>query len=231
MAVAAHQIYQSMMLEVKVRIRAVDSKIETSDKYLSSLDTEFCFLQIRKIVEQICFSSILCDQRRYKDFRQLEGLTTDNETGNYEGDWNSRVILNKLKDISPYFMPIPLGERVKTSNVHHFERADVNATHTKLIKIFKKCGSFMHIPKPFGEEYDSHINKQRNRYNHATEIIKGYNQYFKDLLWQHAAIGLEYTGTPDGLEALDAANPQIAWLVNFEEYESDQISIVLARAN
>jgi hypothetical protein len=230
MAVEPHQIYQSMMLEIKVRIRAIDSKLKSSDKYLSSLDIEFCFLQVRKIVEQICFSSILCDQERYKDFRQLEGMTSDEDSGSYEDDWNSRVILSKLKDISPHFMPIPLGERLTNGNEHHFERADANATHTRLIKIFKKCGSFMHIPKPFGEEYNSHINEQRNRYNQATETIKGYSQYFKDLLWHHAAVGLEYTCSLDGLEALDAASPQTAWLVNFEEYDSDHISIVLARA-
>jgi hypothetical protein len=197
MAVESHQIYQSMMLEIKVRIRAIDSKIEGSEKYISPLDTEFCFLQIRKIVEQICFSSIL----------------------------------SKLKDISPHFMPIPLGERSSNGNEHHFERANVNATHTRLIKIFKKCGSFMHMPRPFGEEYELHINKQRNHYNQATETIKTYCQYFKDLLWHHAAIGLEYTSSVDGLETLNAANPQTAWLVNFEEYESDHISIVLAHAN
>jgi hypothetical protein len=231
MAVESHQIYQSMMLEIKVRIRAIDSKIEGSEKYISPLDTEFCFLQIRKIVEQICFSSILCDQERYKDFRKLEGETNDDDSGKFEDDWNSRVILSKLKDISPHFMPIPLGERSSNGNEHHFERANVNATHTRLIKIFKKCGSFMHMPRPFGEEYELHINKQRNHYNQATETIKTYCQYFKDLLWHHAAIGLEYTSSVDGLETLNAANPQTAWLVNFEEYESDHISIVLAHAN
>jgi hypothetical protein len=219
-----------MMLDIKIRIREIDRKLAGADSYLSPLDVEFCFLQVRKIVEQICFSSILCDQNRYKDFRLIESMTKNDEAGSYEDDWNSRVILSKLKDISPHFMPIPLGDRTSADGMHHFEKADVNATHTRLIKIFRKCGSFLHIPKPFGEDYEKHIVEQKRRYHQATEIIRGYTKYFKDLLWHHAAIGLEYSGSPEGLEAVDAANAKAAWLVNFEEYDSDTVSIVLALA-
>lgn len=231
MAIEPYQIYQSMMLEIKTRIRAIDGKVESGGERLSALDAEFCFLQARKIVEQICFSSILCDQQRYKDFRLIEGMTSEDQSGSYEKDWNSKIILSKLKDISPHFMPIPLGDRTISEGLHHFERANVNATHTKLIKIYKKCGSFLHIPKPFGEDYETHINKQRSRYNQATDTVLDYSKYFKDLLWHHAAIGLEYNGSSASFEALDSASPKTAWLVNFEEYESNNISIILARAD
>jgi hypothetical protein len=219
-----------MMLDIKIRIREIDRKLAATDSHLSSLDVEFCFLQARKIVEQICFSSILCDQNRYKDFRLIEGMTKDGEAGSYEEDWNSRVILSKLKDMSPHFMPIPLGNRTSADGAHHFEKSDVNATHTRLMKIYKKCGSFLHIPKPFGEDYETHIDEQRRRYHQATDTIRGYSKYFKDLLWSHAAIGLEYTGSPEGLEAVDAANPKTAWLVNFGEYDSETVSVALALA-
>lgn len=230
MTVEPHQIYRSMMFDIKIRIREIDRKLAAAGSHLSSLDVEFCFLQARKIVEQICFSSILCDQNRYKDFRLIEGMTKDSEAGSYEEDWNSRVILSKLKDISPHFMPIPLGDRTSADGTHHFEKADMNATHTKLIKIYKKCGSFLHIPKPFGEDYETHIEEQRRRYHRATDTIRSYSKYFKDLLWRHAAIGLEYTGSPEGLEAVDAANAKTAWLVNFGEYDSETVSVALALA-
>ena len=84
MTVEPHQIYRSMMLDIKIRIREIDRKLAATDSHLSSLDVEFCFLQARKIVEQICFSSILCDQNRYKDFRLIEGMTKDGEAGSYE---------------------------------------------------------------------------------------------------------------------------------------------------
>lgn len=218
------------MLEIKIRIRAIDERLQKGAGKLSLLDAEFCFLQARKIIEQICFSSILCDERRYRDFRTLEGETNEEERGDYEADWNARIILNKLRDISPHFMPIPIGKRTSTQNIHHFERRDVNATHTKLIRMYKKCGSFMHIPKPFGEDYESHIERQRQKHKGASETIKGYSKYFKELLWNHAAIGLEYEADGDKLKSLDAGNPRTAWLVHFGEYGSNDISITVGLA-
>ncbi len=49
-----------------------------------------------------------------------------------------RISLNKLKDISPHFMPIPIGQKHSTNGTHHFERTDVNVTHNKLINIYRK---------------------------------------------------------------------------------------------
>lgn len=224
------QIYQSMMLEIKIRIRAIDKCIQNGSTILSALDVEFCFLQSRKIIEQICFSSILCDKNRYKDFRKLEGLTNDKDHGNYVNDWNSRLILKKLNDISPHFMPRPLGKKTTYNGHHHFEPG-FQTTHSELIKMWEKCGSFLHIPQPFGEDYESHINKQRKKYNAATETIIKYSNYFKELLWNHAAIGLEYKETDDILKSVELGNPMNAWLVHFGEYESDEISITLAIAD
>ena len=216
-----------MMLEIKLRIRAIDDCLSNAKKQLAPLDVEFCFLQVRKIVEQICFASILCDKTRYKEFRELEGATDDNDHGNYEQDWNSRIILNKLKDISPHFMPIPLGQRHSVNNEHNFEVADVNVTHNKLIKIYRTCGSYLHIPKPYGEDYEVHVSKQRQKYKTATDTIQGYAEYLKSLLWNHAAIGLEYA---EGGDPLQPASPKNAWLVDFGDSSSDQISITVAVA-
>ena len=217
------------MIEIKIRIKAIDNCFQKGGGSLSFLDTEFCFLQSRKIIEQICFSSILCDQKRYEDFRKIEGLTNKKDHGNYVKDWKSPVILKKLKDINPYFMPRPLGEQVILNNVKHFKEG-FQTTHKELINMWEKCGSFMHIPKPFGEKnYKIHIDKIRTKYSEATETIKNYNQYFKNLLWKHAAIGLEYKLSDDAFDSLDPANPETAWLVNFGDYEDDSVLVQMAK--
>jgi hypothetical protein len=219
-----------MMLEIKLRLREVDKIVESNDDNIPNLKIEFCFLQFRKIIEQICFASILCDEQRYKDFRELEVETSEDDFGTYEKDWNARIILTKLKNISPHFMPIPIGNKKSANGQHHLERADVTATHNKLISMFKKCGEFMHIPKPFGEEYSVHINKQRQKYKAANKTIIGYSEYFKLLLWNHAAVGLEYEPT-EKLDSLNNANPKNAWLINFGEAADNDIEIILAVAN
>ena len=229
MSIESSEIYRSMMLEIKLRLREVDSLIGDKTQELSPLNIEFCFLQFRKVIEQVCFASIVCDQQRYKDFRFLEGETSTDDAGNYENDWNARIILSKLKAISPHFMPIPLGNKSSSNGQHHFERSDVTATHNKLITMFKKCGSFMHIPKPFGEEYASHIKQQKQKYKAANETVIKYSEYFKLLLWQHAAVGIEYTPT-DKLDSLNKASPKNAWLVDFGDINSNDISVTLAVA-
>jgi len=219
-----------MMLEIKLRMRAIDNCITKDERNISSMDVEFCFLQFRKIVEQICFASIICDHNRYKDFRELEGETSDNDSGDYTNDWNARIILKKLNDISAHFMPRPLGKVTSSNRSHHFDIKDINATHNKLISIYKKCGSFMHIPKPFGEDYEEHISKQKQRYESSSTTIKNYATYFKDLLWHHAAMGLEYNQDNDKLKSLEPQNTKNAWIVNFGAYESNDIEIMIAIA-
>lgn len=219
-----------MMLEIKIRLRAIDECLSKRQGNLSTLDVEFCFLQLRKAVEQICFAAIVCDHERYKDFRSLEGETDEDNNGDYTQDWNARIILQNLNDISPHFMPRPLGKKTSTEGKHHFDIKDLNATHKKLIKIYKKCGAYMHIPKPFGEDYEEHIAKQRKKYKTSTNIIISYLKYFKELLWHHAAIGLDYQSEGDKLNSLEFANTKNAWVINFGEYESNDIEILVAIA-
>jgi len=224
-----HQIYLSMMIEIKYRMRSINDLLDEceceGDVKLSPLNLEFCFLQIRKIVELICFSSVVCDESRYKEFREFEGATDDSDHGEYESDWNARLILLKLKDITPHFIPIPLGQRTKINGVHHFDRANVNTTHNKLIDIYKKCGSFLHIPRPFGDDYLSYVRKQRNKLDTATQIVKNYYKYLKDLLWNHAAVGLEYTR---GSDPLEAGNPQSVFLIDFGNLTDNEVGITVA---
>ncbi|AUI88837.1 hypothetical protein BS333_20910 (plasmid) [Vibrio azureus] len=229
MKVQPYQIYQSMMLEVKVRIRAVDECLSkhSEKSSLPPLDAEFCFLQLRKIVEQVCFSSVLCDKNKYKEFRRIEGEESD-INGDFTKDWNARVILQKLNSISPHFMPIPLGQSQFSDGLHQIQRKDIKATHGELIKIYKKCGDFMHIPKPFSEDYDSHISRYKQKYASSKNTIESYISYLKDLLWNHAAIGLEFN---PGENPLTPGNPKNAWLVDFGDYSSDDISIAIAIAD
>jgi hypothetical protein len=227
MTLEPYQIYQSMMLGIKVRIRAIDHCLKKNNGTLSTFDTEFCFLNSRMIIEQICFSSILCDKKRYEDFRSLERETGSKDHGNYVKDWKAPMILKKMRDISPHFMPRPLGQRKTNDDTHHYD-SGFQATHAELIDMWEKCGSFLHVSKPFGEGYESHIDKTEEKYSAGSAAIESYSQYFKDLLWDHAAIGLEYEPEDGGLNSVEAANPITAWLVHFGDDSSDVISVKVA---
>ena len=219
-----------MMLEIKLRIRAVDKCINENKSIIPALEVEYCFLQFRKIIEQISFASIICDHQRYKDFRFLEGQTSDKDNGDYSKDWNASIILRALNDINPLFMPRPIRSIESSNNEHHLDMSDVNATHKKLIDMYKKCSSYMHIPKPFSQDYVSHIEKQRKKYASSNNTIESYVSYFKALLWHHVTIGLEYIPNGDKFKAVETANPKNAWVVNFKDPNSNDIEVVIGVA-
>jgi len=227
MTISEKEIYRSMMIEVKIRFQAIDKifNSEGSATLLMSLDSELVFLQIRKIVELISFSSVLCDKNRYAEFRKVEGKANEREHGKYEKDWNAEVILKKLKNISPHFMPIPILTPVKgDENLYHFNRSpDVVATHSKLIEIYKSCGGFMHVPNPFGEDYLEHVEKHRNKYSSALDKAKSFVSYLKSLIWHHAAIGLVWQ---EGANPTENATPNTAWIVDFGSKDDQNINII-----
>lgn len=228
MSIAPSEIYRSMMLEIKIRLREVDQILKENE--IPNLQVEFFFLQFRKIIEKISFASVVCDHQRYKDFRELEGLTSDRNDGDYTKDWNATVILKTLNDVNPLFMPRPIGKINSNDGIHHIEGTDVNATHKKLISMYKKCNGFLHIPKPFGQDYVTHIEKQREKYRSSRNTIESYLSYFKDLMWHHAAIGLEYLPATDKLNSVDLASPKSAWLVNFGEPNNNSIEVIVGFA-
>ncbi len=227
MTTSEKDIYRSMMLEIKIRFQAIDKifNSEGNTTLLMSLDSEFVFLQIRKIVELISFSAVLCDKNRYAHFRKAEGEANERDHGKIEKDWNAGVILKKLKNISPHFMPIPISNPVKADeNPCHIDRAsDVVATHSRLIEIYKNCGGFMHVPNPFGEDYLEHVEKHRNKYSLSLDKAKSFVSYLKSLIWHHTAISLAWH---EGANPTENANPNTAWIVNFGSDNDQNINII-----
>ncbi len=66
--VPPHEIYRTHMLEIKLRLQRAEFVLRSPSPVtgLASLDAEFCFLQIRRIVEIITFCAALRDEARYK---------------------------------------------------------------------------------------------------------------------------------------------------------------------
>lgn len=215
------------MLEIKIRFQAIDKMFDAKEAVtlLESLDSEFVFLQIRKIVELIAFSAVVCDKNRYAEFRKIEAETSNRDHGKYEKDWNAGEILKKLKNISPHFLPIPISKPAKTGeNRYHFDRApNVAATHSRLIEIYKGCAGFMHVPNPFGQDYLEHVETHREKYRSSAAEAKRFVGYLKSLIWCHAAIGLEWH---EGATPTENTNPKSAWIVDLGSSEDRNISIV-----
>ena len=83
--VPTHEMYRTLMLEIKIRLIRTEIVLQSKQPVtgLSSLDAEFCFLQVRKIIELITFSAALRDEDRYKRLRELQKVENPRDHGDH----------------------------------------------------------------------------------------------------------------------------------------------------
>jgi hypothetical protein len=229
-SVPVHEIYRTHMIEFKLRLQKTEqvamSKLPVTG--LPALDVEFCFLQMRRMVELIAFSAVLRDEDRYKRLRELQKLENSRDHGDYTKDWEAPEILKRLSEISIHFLPIPI-KRINRSqqDVLHVDRKSLPVTHARLIEIFKIAGGFLHGKNPLGKDFMHLVSTEKKKYEEAHIEIHQCIKFFRSLMWHHAAIGLEWS---EHLDPRELANPQKAWLVDFGNEAKPDISIALAEA-
>ncbi|OEZ69272.1 hypothetical protein JAB5_27130 [Janthinobacterium sp. HH103] len=228
MPTKAHDVYHVQMTEAKLRILAAE-RVSTASAPLtglSSLDCEFCFLQIRKVIELITFGAMVREEHRYRHFRTTEPKTSKAPEPDPTRDWNAKEILSRLVKLSPHMLPIPLGAHSSTgTGTINFDRAKTVVNHSKLIELYGVCSTFMHASNPLGENYIARVEIQRGEYRKGPQTIKKALDFLRRLLWLHAAVQLEWS---DQQNASCVDNPTSAWIVDFSSSENDVVNIVLA---
>lgn len=225
-----HEVYRVQMCELKTRLQSAERVVQSPAVVtgLASLDAEFCFLQIRRIIELITFSAALREEARYKSLRQSQGAGNPRDHGDHTKDWNASEILKRLAEISLHFLPIPLGKRTESApGLTHFDRSAISVTHGKLIDIYKTCGGFLHSKSPLGRDFPAQVEEERAKYKRAPAQIAGYLKFLRDLMWHHAAITQEWT---EGADPKQRKNARLAWIVDFGGKEESDINIVVAAA-
>lgn len=229
-AIEPHQVYQTIMAEVKLRLLAAErvSHATTSITGLAALDSEFCFLQIRKVIELITFSAIKREEGRYATLREQDHQANQRDHGDPAKDWQAPDILKRLVSLSPHALPIPIAAATQVSpGITHFEHHDISVNHGRLIELYMKCGGYMHAKNPLGADYPAHIEYERAKYQSAPTEIRRALEFLRTLLWHHAAVQLNWTD-PTNPKAVEG--PKSAWLVNFGSTEDEHIAVVFGSA-
>lgn len=213
------------MGEAKVRILSAE-KLSVSQAPINShtsIDSELCFLQIRKVIEIITFTSVLREQDRYKKQREHDRLENPRDHGNATKDWNAQQILETLCSLSPHALPKPLKKKIKVfDEIKHFDSKNITVNHQRLIDIYKKSGGYIHVSNPLVSDFMEYIDKGRKKYEIANKEIRRTLKFFRDLLWSHASVELEWNDQNDPKEI---ANPKSAYIVNFGDSDDHHISI------
>lgn len=223
-----HTIYHSLMVDAKVRILNTERILEKQTKTgLLPLDAEFCYLQCRRVIEDITFGALIREHGRYADLRQENAKNKNQQNVDISNDWNAKAILKLLVQLSPHALPIPIEDPVEISPGHfHSERVEMEVNHNKLIELYSQAGGFLHGTNPLRGDYREIISLQLKRYGSANKHLEESIKFLKNLLWKHTAVTLEYSGkNPTVLES-----PKTAWILDFSPEGEQEIKMVLTEA-
>lgn len=225
-----HEIYRTHMAEAKLRILSAErivASAQTATGY-AALDMEFCFLQVRRVIEAITFGAMVREQSRYAALRGIEKITNPRDHGDATKDWQAPEILRRLVSLSPHVLPIPHKHGKEVSpGLLHFDRKKIEVNHARLIDLYTRSGGFLHAKNPIGQDFAKLVEGQRAKYIAAPHEVRRALEFLRQLLWQHAAVTLEPSGQND---PRTPASPQSAWLVNFGRDDTAEVSIALAEA-
>lgn len=228
--VPQHEVYRTYMVEAKLRLLAAERVSNSSHSLtgLTSLDMEFCFLQIRRVIEAIAFSAMVRVEERYKQHREKQRQQNQKDHGDSSKDWHAPEILKSLASLSPYALPIPLAKATRqNSGLVHFDRAQINVNHGRLIDMYKQCGGYMHGKSPLVKDFGAQVEAGRTKYVQAPTKVSRYLQFLHMFLWHHAVIQLDWSN-PEDPKSLDGVCS--AWIVDFGSNESNEIIITIAKA-
>lgn len=135
------QVYCNCMSEVRTRLGVVRSVLAGSVKIgQQAFNVELIFLQLRKALELIAFSSLAANESKYAAAYP-----------NFGNHWRAKAILDAVEKMNPEFFPIALQPPQPTeSGVKHFERhADGFMTRDEFVSLYDSCGEVLHIRNPF----------------------------------------------------------------------------------
>lgn len=135
-------IYVKCMDKVRNRIAAIKWLVATTRFFKSEhyLLPEAIFVQFRKILELIAYSSLSAHREKYAEAYK-----------NFENHWKAKAMLDAVEQLNPEFYPIALLPPTKTGdNSWMFPGYQDGAlTRADFEKLYDACGDILHMKNPF----------------------------------------------------------------------------------
>ena len=149
----ALNMYLQQMVEIKKRQEVIRNicahRFSTGFLYT---DIEVCVLQVRKIIELIGMGSIISNREEYSRIYEK-----------YSSNWNAKHIFRDVARINPNFYPRPIIVKKQEGLPDEFvDIQDGFLTKENAIKIYDKCGAFLHANNPYNTStnicyYEEHL--------------------------------------------------------------------------
>lgn len=100
--IAPHEVYRTHMADAKLRILSAEkilAAVKPATGYVA-LDLEFCFLQIRRVIEAVTFGAMVREELRYAELRSIKRSANARDHGDAARDWQSPEILKHLASLT-----------------------------------------------------------------------------------------------------------------------------------
>jgi len=146
------ELYRKQMLEIIKRITILKYTIEGTQQFnRDQQKIEFSYLQLRKILELVAFSSIVPNKEKYSKAHN-----------NFFKHYRTIDILDVVEKINPDFYPKPLEINFGEESRHTATSKDANIdgeltplTKKEFKELYKICSKVIHIPNPYDKNKDT----------------------------------------------------------------------------
>jgi hypothetical protein len=106
------------------------------------IDQELVFLQLRKILELIAFSSLTANREKYAAAHKK-----------FATFWRAKDLLSGLEKINPDFYPMPVQRpEIQPNGTKHCAAVDGFLTKDDFVSLYDVTGDFLHVRNPFGNQ-------------------------------------------------------------------------------
>jgi hypothetical protein len=115
------------------------------------LDVEIVFLQFRKMLEQIAFSSLAANKTVYSTVR-----------ASFATDWHATKMLKQVEELNPEYYPQPLKEASRKveggkRRIHLEPLLDGFLTKDEFARLYDHCGNLLHSQNPYKAAGSIHV--------------------------------------------------------------------------
>jgi hypothetical protein len=141
-----HELYLNILKDIKYRTSVIERLFsDASGINLELTVLESACLQLRKILEQIAFGSLVSNVKLYSQ-----------EYEKFEKFWNAEYLLKDMAKVNPKYFPIPISQDksdvIGVKSKFNLKHEDIYLNPKEFIKVYKKCGAILHAGNPFGSK-------------------------------------------------------------------------------
>lgn len=168
------ELYCNIMEEIKKRTNAIKLIINgIANTGYKATNVEFCYMQIRKILELISLGSLVANHKEF-----------EKQSKKYEKFYHAERILKDIASVNPFYYPRPINEEStnnETIKSNIIDLKDGYLTENQFIKLYEKCGKIAHAENPFGSKIDYGY-YEKNILEWVDRIVKLLNSHTIKLL-------------------------------------------------